>query len=235
MKLKFSIIALLFSTVSFAQNKEPGSWHIINAQLGLDKRWEAFAELQTRSNRFVRDFFYYEIKGGISYKVNKTFSLLVGTGRYVTYTGKGNFAGPPENSEFRVWQQVTINQHLERLKIEHRYRLEQRWRSDGYRNRFRYRLSAMVPLNKEKMAPGAIFVNIYDEIFLNNEPPHFERNRFFAGTGYIFTPVVTFQAGYVHQYNYTLDKRDRKDFVQLALFLKFGQADRREQAPSSAD
>ena len=235
MKLKITIIVLLLSKFVFSQNKDLGSWQVVNAQLSLSSKWETFAELQARSNRFFDNFFYYEIKGGVSYSINKNFSFLVGVGRYATYSGDGNFAKPFDNEEFRIWQQVTMNQYLDRLKIEHRYRAEQKWLTDGYRNRFRYRLNAMLPLNNAKLVPGTFYLNAYDEVFLNNKAPHFERNRFFAGAGYILTPVTTVQAGYVNQYNYSLDKRGGKNFLQFSLMLQFEYDDDRERIPNLMD
>lgn len=221
MRLKFLIIALFSLNISFSQSNDAGSWHIVSLRVELNKKWEAFGEIQTRSNRLVHDFSYYEIKGGVSYELSKSLSLLMGTGRYASYAGEGNFNKPYASEEFRIWQQLTMNQYVNRLKIEHRYRLEQRWRSDGYRNRFRYRVSVVSPLNKKSMDAGAFYINIYDEIFLNGEVPHFERNRFFSGVGYLVSSLITLQTGYVHQYNYSLDKKERKNYLQAALLLKF--------------
>ena len=128
-----------------------------------------------------------------------------------------------------------MNQYLDRLKIEHRYRAEQKWVTDGYRNRFRYRLNAMLPLNAAKLVPGTLYLNAYNEVFLNNKAPHFERNRFFAGAGYILTPVTTVQAGYVNQYNYALDKRGGKNFLQFSLILQFEYDEDRERIPHLMD
>lgn len=220
MKQSLTILFLLLSRFTFSQDKNLGSWNVLNIQYDINPKWEAYTEFQLRSHYFFDDFFYYEIKGGIGYKLNKNLSFLLGTGRYATYSDGGNFVKPFDNEEFRIWQQVNMKQHIGRLEIEHRYRAEQKWLTDGYRNRFRYRLSAEVPLNKPETDPGAFFVNVYDEIFFNNRVPHFERNRFFAGAGYIISPVTTVQAGYIYQYNYKLNKRGGKNFLQLSLMLQ---------------
>ena len=230
MKLTITIIVLLLSNFIFSQNKDLGSWNVVNVQYDINPKWEVYTELQTRSNRFFDNFFYYEIKGGIGYKINKHFSFLLGTGRYATYSDEGNFVKPLQNEEFRIWQQINMKQYLGRLKIEHRYRAEQKWLNDGYRNRFRYRLSAEVPVNKAKTDRGAVYVNISDEIFLNNRIPHFERNRFFAGAGYVISPVTAVQAGYVYQYNYKLNQSGGKSFLQLYLLFQLqneGKEDRK--------
>lgn len=235
MKTGIIAIALLISTTAFSQKKDVGTWHVVNAQLSLSEKWEAFVELQTRSNRFFDDFFYYEAKGGVSYSLNNNFSFLMGAGRYATYSDKGNFALPFDSEEFRIWQQVTMNQYLQRLKIEHRYRAEQKWVNSKYRNRFRYRLNMMLPLNKAKLVAGSIYLNAYDEVFLNNKTPHFERNRFFAGAGYILSPVTTIQAGYVNQYNYSLTESGGKSYLQFSLLLQFEPDNDKERIPHLMD
>ena len=235
MKTRIIVIVLLVSTAAFTQEKAIGTWHVVNAQLSLSGKWETFVELQTRSNRFFDDFFYYEVKGGISYWLNKNFSFLMGVGRYATYSDKGNFTLPFDSEEFRIWQQVTMNQYLQRLKIEHRYRAEQKWVNSSYRNRFRYRLNMMLPLNKAKLVAGSIYLNAYDEVFLNNKTPHFERNRFFAGAGYILSPVTTIQAGYVNQYNYSLTESGGRSYLQFSLLLQFEPDNDKERIPHLMD
>lgn len=209
----------------FSQEKMTGSWVIVNSQWEFNKRWEAFTELQTRSNRVANHFFYYEVKGGLGYKVNNNFSVLMGLGRYATYAGEGNFSAPLDTEEFRIWQQLNLNHPIGRLKVEHRYRIEQKWMSGGYRNRFRYRLNNVLPINNVDLKPETFYLNVYDEVFLNNRVPHFERNRFYAGIGYVLSPAMMVQLGYVNQYNYTLNKRGDKNFIQVMFMVQFDDGD----------
>ncbi|MBW7890164.1 MAG: DUF2490 domain-containing protein [Chitinophagaceae bacterium] len=215
------LFCLTMAVSVFSQENSTGSWLIVNSQLEFNKRWEAFTELQTRSNRLANRFFYYEVKGGIGYKVNENFSVLLGLGRYATYAGEGNFSKPLDTEEFRIWQQLNLNHSIERLKVEHRYRIEQKWMNGRYRNRFRYRLSTVLPVNDVDLKPETFYLNVYDEVFLNNKAPHFERNRFYAGIGYVLSPTLMAQLGYVNQYNYTLTKQGDKNFVQIMLVVQF--------------
>lgn len=235
MKLRVALLFLFVSRLAFSQDNNPGSWNVLNVQYDISSKWEAYSEFQVRSNNFFDDFFYYEIKGGLGYKLSNNFSVLLGTGRYATYSDGGNFVKPFENEEFRIWQQINMKQHLGRLEIGHRYRIEQKWNTDGYRNRFRYRLSAEVPLNKPKSDAGTVFINVSDEIFLNNKAPHFERNRFIAAIGYIISPLITVQTGYVNQYNYSLNKRGGKNYLQLSLLFQLQNEDRGERKNSPKD
>ncbi len=218
----FVLFVSLFSYTE-AQTDRLGSWSVVNTRIGIDKKWEVFNELQLRSQSFYNDFFYYEVKGGVSYKLNKNFSMLLGTGKYLTYdmSKDGNFNKPVDNNETRLWQQLTMNNYLERIKFEHRYRIEQQWHSDGYRNRFRYRLNAMIPVNKKSTDPGALYVSTFNEVFLTNKAGYFLRNRFFLGVGYQINKTFGITPGYVYQYDYHHedDQGHGKHFFQLTAMI----------------
>lgn len=199
MKVSFFSILLLISFTAFSQKSDFGSWNVINTKLTLSEKWSLFNELQLRSQSFYNNHFYYEVKGGVSYAINKKFSFLLGIGKYITYTDGGSFKKPVTSNEFRFWQQVTMNHYLERIKFEHRYRIEQRWFKTGYRNRFRYRLNTAVPINNKKMGPKTFYIAAFNEIFLTNTAPYFERNRFFTGAGYQISKYLTIQPGYLYQ------------------------------------
>ncbi|QJX46595.1 DUF2490 domain-containing protein [Hymenobacter taeanensis] len=190
-----------------------GSWFIATVQLPPgQKGWGAFAEVQGRANAVARQFFYYELKSGVTYNLSKSFTLMVAGGRYSTSDYRDLDDGPL-NRENRLWEQLTLTQNLARLKLEHRYRVEQRWfsfRDDikpagsfTYRNRIRYRFNAFLPLNQTTITDKTVFLSVYDEVFLNPRGPAFERNRVYAGVGYQFDSHWTLQAGWVNQANYT--------------------------------
>lgn len=208
---------LLVSCTAFSQKSHFGSWNVINTKLVLSEKWSLFNELQLRSQSFYNDHFYYEVKGGVSYAVNKNFSVLLGTGKYITYTDGGSFKKPVSANEYRFWQQLTMNNFVERLKFEHRYRIEQRWFKTGYRNRFRYRLNTALPINNRKMGPKTFYISAFNEIFLTNRAPYFERNRFFAGAGYQFSKFLTVQPGYAYQFDYRNNEKAGKHFFQLTI------------------
>src|SRR6185312_1282337 len=130
------------------QQKSLGTWHVVNAQYNINTKWFVWGEAQTRSQEFFNTFYYYEAKGGGGLNIGKNFSFLVGTGRYATYSNHGNFKTPFANEEFRLWQQLVISSYVHKVKFEHRYRIEQRWLTNGgYRNRYRYRLNVFLPIN----------------------------------------------------------------------------------------
>jgi hypothetical protein len=196
-----------------------GSWLIGTVQLpgSPENRWGAYVELQVRTNSVFRQYFYNELKGGVSYDIDRNFTVMLAGGRYITSDYKDLSAGPL-NVEKRLWQQVVLTQYSSRLKLEHRYRVEERWfrfrdDSTSFRNRIRYRLNAFLPLNAKTIQAKTFFLSVYDEIFLNPKGPVFERNRFYAGAGYQFNKHLTLQAGWVDQANFNLPTIKQGQFV----------------------
>jgi len=194
-----------------------GTWNILNVEKGLNDRWSVFGEAQIRSLRFYDHFHYYEIKGGVTYDLSRNFSLTAGIGRYDTYQEGGDFVTPKANNEIRSWVQVEMLQYLNRLHFEHRYRGEQRWTSDGFRNRFRYRFQLTVPVNQPVIEPGTLYVSGWNELFFTNQEPYFERNRLFLGGGYQFSELFTLQMGFVNQFDYEINDETGRNFLQIAL------------------
>lgn len=236
MKSFFLAVLLLLSSVLYSQRSHFGSWSVINTKVTLSEKWGVYNELQLRSQSFYNDYFYYEVKGGVSYAVNKNFVFLVGGGKYMTYSDGGSFEKPIIGNETRLWEQLTMNQYLDRIKFEHRYRVEQRWFTTGYRNRFRYRLNAVLPINHKKVGPKTFYLSSFDEIFLTNKAPYFERNRFFFGGGYQFTKFFTVQPGYVYQFDYRNGIGAGKHFFQLTVNFDIdAHKSTREKIPGNLD
>jgi hypothetical protein len=203
---------------AMAQNNKTGTWGILTVVLPGDSthKWGGYIELQSRANTLFNQFFYYETKGGVSYDIAKNYTALIGTGRYITYDFN-NLDAPPTVKEFRMWEQLTVNSFLDRIKMEHRYRAEQRWLNGIYRNRFRYRLNLVVPINRKKIEAKTFYISVFDEIFLNNKAPHFERNRFSAAFGYQFDKSLSIQAGWLDQYNYSLTTAGAKNNLAITV------------------
>lgn len=211
---RYFTVLVFFITLSnntFAQYDGLGSWNVVTVNLpgSIDHRWGGYMEAQNRNYSALHRFYYYEFKGGASYAIDKNNTALLGVGRYVTYDFE-NVDDGPTLQEFRLWEQFASNQTLGRIKFEHRYRIEQRWFNTGYRNRFRYRLSANIPITKPKVEPGVLYGVVYDELFFNNKAPNFERNRIAALLGFQFTKSFGVQTGALNQFNITATSTNRK-------------------------
>lgn len=256
----FTIAGLLLALAAGAAHAQTplnpvqpwGSWLVGTVQLpgSPTHRWGGFAEVQVRTNAVFHQYFYNELKAGGSFDIDPNFTVGLAGGRYSTSEYQDLGAGPL-NTEKRLWEQIILTQYSHRLKLEHRYRIEQRWftfRDDRteFRQRFRYRLNGFLPLNHKKIEPGTVFLVAYDEIFLNPKGPVFERNRVYGGVGYQFNKNFIVQVGYVNQanYNYTatqgqfvLQNTAAKNNVVLNLTYKLLRRDAppTESLPSQPD
>lgn len=220
------LIGCLFVQDSSAQ-ESLGTWNILNLNARVSDKIGVFGEAQLRSLLLYSDYHYYEVKGGAWWRMNEQVTFLGGAGRYDTYSAGGNFESPRLNREIRTWGQANLKNSMGRWIIEHRYRAEQRFTDNGYRNRFRYRLACTYLLNSSKISTGTLFVNAWNETFFTNLAPYFERNRIFAGMGYVFSESLMIHLGYVHQFDYKLTDEIGRDFVQIG--FNFSQDWRRSK------
>lgn len=223
MKHIYLITALVLCIVnySFSQTFSLGSWNIINLKYNQNDKLSLFAEGQLRSLKFYDDFHYYEYKGGINYKVHKNITLTLGAGSYQTYKEGSNFVLPKNNDEFRIWPQVILFQSIGRFKIEQRYRAELRFTSNGYRNRFRYRLGLSYSFGKEMNGYNPFQMSASNEIFFTDNEPYFERNRLVFAFNYKPSKTTTLQIGYLHQFDYKINDETGRDFLQIGCFIEF--------------
>ncbi|MBX9784615.1 MAG: DUF2490 domain-containing protein [Chitinophagaceae bacterium] len=213
-----------------------GTWNVLNIKSNINDKWSLFGEVQLRSLKFYDNFHYYEYKGGATFNINKNFSLQGGLGNYDTYREGGNFKTPMVNDEFRTWLQFSMKQNLDRIKFEHRYRAEQRWTINGYRNRFRYRLQSIVPINSKKLEKGTFYAAAWNEIFFTNNAPYFERNRVFIGCGYELSEHLAIQAGFLYQFDYRLNDETGRNFFQLSFLYEFAiKKKKQEHVPGGID
>ncbi|MDX1409998.1 MAG: DUF2490 domain-containing protein, partial [Saprospiraceae bacterium] len=112
-------------------------------------------------------------------------------------------------TEHRVYQEALFSQTLgARFYLTHRLRFEQRWVEDqDFRTRYRYNLFVNVPLNTNSMAAGALYLVLYNELFINGQTEIgaertvqlFDRNRTYLGLGYFISDNLRVQGGWMKQ------------------------------------
>lgn len=216
---KIVLLLIIFPTFIQAQTKGMGSWNIFNVKYTVNKKWSLFSEAQLRSLGFYSNFHYHEIKGGANFALNENVLFTLAGGNYQTYSENGNFAFPKNNNEIRLWPQITLNQKIGQLKMEHRYRAELRFTSNGYRNRFRYRLGITFPLSFLDSTQSKLHLTCNNELFFTDNEPYFERNRSFVGIQYKASKKTTLQIGYIHQFDYKINDETGLDFLVLGYYL----------------
>lgn len=224
---------LLLPGFGFAQYSDIGSWNILNIRYIINDKWGLFGEAQLRSLKFYSDFHYYEYKGGISYDAGKQLKLALGAGSYQTYKEGGNFVKPKNNNEFRLWPQVMLIQPVGRLKIEQRYRAEFRFTSNGYRNRFRYRLGLAYPFGKLEEKERPFQLSLANEIFFTDREPYFERNRLLLALNVKLNGTSSLQAGYLHQFDYRINDETGRDFFLVGYYIGLSKKKTAKQLPAT--
>jgi hypothetical protein len=216
----FVIVSAFISTGCFCQYPDLGSWNILNIKYKINEKWNVFGEAQLRSLKFYNNFHYHEYKAGVSFKAHKNMTLSLGAGDYDTYKEGGNFIKPKNNDEFRIWPQISFTQPIGNFSLEQRYRAEFRFTSNGFRNRFRYRLGIGYPFGKNKSGFKPYQINLSNEIFFTDKEPYFERNRALVSVGYRLSKQVNFQLGYLHQFDYKINDETGRDFLQIGCYIE---------------
>lgn len=218
MKRRLLFLCLLFQ---FSQVKaQTGTWQTLNLRMKLTDQWSVFVESQLRSLALWDRFHYTEFKGGANWNPAKDLNFAVGTGRFTTYSGVSDFSTPLSQDEIRVWQQMSLRNRWADVGIDHRYRVEQRFTTRGYRNRFRYRLALNKVLMKGETGKTQLQLTGWSELFLTNEAPYFERVRWYGGVEYHFTNSFATQIGYTHQFDYRINDETGRGFINLTLLFE---------------
>ena len=96
-------------------------------------------------------------------------------------------------NEHRIYQQFISKQAIGKIKIQHRYRFEQRFIEDDFKLRYRYFLSLKIPLLKTNKK---YYFSAYNEIFINATGENtFDRNRIYGGLGYQLNSNIKLRIG----------------------------------------
>jgi Protein of unknown function (DUF2490) len=223
MRIKNILLLLSFLGITqpcFTQETDLGSWNIINIKYNVDKKWSFFAEAQLRSLKFYDNFHYHEFKGGAMYQFHPNLNFAIAAGDYDTYKEGGNFVSPKNNDEFRLWPQIILTQAIGSVKIDQRYRAEFRFTSNGYRNRFRYRLGISKPFGHEKSGYKPFQINANSELFFTTKEPYFERSRSLLSMNYKMTKQVSFQLGYLYQFDYKINDETGRSFLVTGIYFE---------------
>lgn len=216
-KLKSLYILFFFfiTTVGISQNSETGNWFLYFGNQKINKKWSFHNELQYRNYNFVGDLEQLLIRTGIGYDLSENNNnILLGyafvhSEKYITGTDIKN-----NTNEHRIFQQFISKQEFGRVKIQHRYRFEQRFIDSNFKMRFRYFLSLNVPVNKTVMEKNAVYVSAYNEIFINTKRTQYDRNRIYGGVGYCFNKNFKMEVGLMSQ---IIENSSRTQF-QIMIF-----------------
>jgi hypothetical protein len=169
--------------------------------------WGIQGDIQYRNWNVGGDLEQLLLRGGITYKpksFNGKFTLGYG---HIT---SGEFGdGDDTSAESRIYQELLLPHKLGgRFFAKHRFRYEQRFvENQDFRTRYRYNLFLTVPLNKKELVKKAIYLSLYNELFINgqrdigdgNRVETFDRNRFYTAIGYAIKKNLKVQLGIMRQ------------------------------------
>ena len=224
--------AILFSLLmSFSANAQidedqTGAWYMYfwNTNFG-ESQWGLQGDIQYRNWNLGGDLEQLLIRGGLTYSPkNADVKFTLGYGNITS----GTFGDSDDtSSESRIYQEALLPHKLsERFYLTHRFRYEQRWVEDqDFRTRYRYNLFLNVPLNQKNLNKNAVYLALYNEIFINGEREIgggrsvelFDRNRFYSAMGYALKDNLKIQAGYMTQTTDNVSKGQ----IQLSLHHTF--------------
>jgi Protein of unknown function (DUF2490) len=217
LKLKCICTVLLFAlyNVSFAQKTDVGNWFIYFDNQKINKKWNWHNEIQYRNYNFIGDLNQMLLRTGIGYNLTENNNnILLGYGFIHTERYLANGKDKTALNEHRIYQQFITKQNFNRVFIQHRYRIEERFLPNDFQMRFRYFVSLNIPLNNKTMIKNTLYASAYNEIFLNSKFTIFDRNRLYGGLGYVLNKNIKVELGFMAQ---TLEQTNRNQF-QIIVF-----------------
>ena len=192
-----------------------GDWLMYIGNQPFGKRFNLWTEAQYRNYNLVGDLEQLLLRTGVGMNLTENNNnLLLGyafvhTEPYIDGTDrKRSF------DEHRIFQQLVTRQGFGRLLLQHRYRLEQRFFRGDFRVRFRYALGVNLLLNAPKMDKGTCYLAASNEIFIHGDKPVYDRDRVYAGIGYVLRKDLRMEVGVMSQ---ILESRTRPQ-LQIGLF-----------------
>lgn len=226
---RFLFLLLLILPLQNAQSQvnedQLGGWYMYfwNTDFGTSK-FGLQGDIQYRNWDVVGDLEQLLLRGGVTYRPNSNVMFTVG---YANITSGIFGESSDTTSESRIYQEALLPHKVsERIYLKHRFRYEQRWvEGQHFRTRYRYNLFLNIPLNQSNLNKNAIYLAMYNEVFLNGQKgigngrsvELFDRNRLYAALGYALQDDLKIQLGYMEQ---TLNSYS-KGQLQLSLHHTF--------------
>lgn len=220
MKKKLSMVVLTLMLVlpnfNYAQDSDFGNWLIYIGNKQVNTKWNLHHEVQYRNYNIIGDLEQLLLRTGLGYNFNENKSnVLLGYGYILSENYIPNSDNKTSVNEHRIFQQFISKQSIGNVKLNHRYRFEQRFVESDFKLRFRYFLGLNVPFSKTES--NKYYFSAYNEIFLNTKSSIFDRNRLYAGIGYKINNSLKLEAGYMNQF-FETSSRDQFNIVTFFTF-----------------
>ncbi|WP_426493104.1 DUF2490 domain-containing protein [Hymenobacter sp. 102] len=184
------------------------AWLMFLSDARLSKRWGLHTEVQVLRTRTSELGYQNVFRGGANYYATDNF-VLTGGYAYSQVVADDTYTGAT-GAEHRLYQQLQLHDAKSRLRLHHRYRLEQRWvqlrpgQDFTYLNRMRYQLQLVLPLLGPELSNGMPYAVAANEVFLGfgrgSGGRLFQQNRAYLGVGYQISKASAVELGYLNQF-----------------------------------
>ena len=225
--LSFIILLFFFAPASAQIDEDQtGAWYMYFWNTGFsESNWGLQGDVQYRNWNLGGDLEQLLLRGGLTYSPkNANIKFTLGYGHITSGAFGDNTA---TTNEQRTYQEALLPQKLgSRFYLTHRFRYEQRWvENQDFRTRYRYNLFLNIPLNQADLSKNALYLALYNELFINGQREignglrvaFFDRNRFYTALGYAVTNELRLQLGYMEQTMESLSKGQ----IQVSLHHTF--------------
>ena len=195
-----------------AQDSDFGNWLIYFGNKKINSKWNIHHEIQYRNYNAIGDLEQLLLRTGLGYTFNEgKNNILLGYGYILSENYVNNTDDKISTNEHRIFQQFISAQNIGSVKLNHRYRFEQRFIEDDFKMRFRYFLGLNIPFK----STSPFYFSAYNELFLNTESAIFDRNRLYGGIGYQLNENIKLETGYMNQFFETTSR----DQLNIMLFV----------------
>jgi hypothetical protein len=195
-----------------------GNWLMYFGDKKINPKWNLHHEIQYRSFNFLGNTDQLLIRTGLGYNLSEqNNNVLIGYCYVYNEQYLNNSERKTYFSEHRIYQQFITRQFFNRLLIQHRYRIEERFFKTDFRLRFRYSVSLNVALNNKEMMAKTFYIALSNEIFINSKQTYFDRNRLYGGLGYRFNKNLRTELGLLNQSTNSISKNQ----LNIISYLNF--------------
>lgn len=212
------MVALMLPNFAQSQESDFGNWVIYIGNKKLNDTWNVHHEVQYRNYNAVGDLEQLLLRTGLGYTFNQSKNnVLFGYGYIFSENYVGNTDEKVSVNEHRIYQQFTSKQSVGIVKLNHRYRFEQRFVESDFKMRFRYFLGLNIPLTNNENGKNDFYLSAYNELFLNTKSLVFDRNRVYGGVGYKINKNIRIETGYMNQF-FETSGRDQFNIITFVNF-----------------
>ena len=185
-----------------------GSYNVF--RIGEKLLWDAQHHYRRGGHNgvpFVGRMSQFYNRHAISYVFNSSFRATAGGVLRLNFTpDPGNPSFEYLRYEPRFWHEYMFIMPYNRFMLYHRLRFEHRWSKGNaldadwiYRDRYRYKIFAFIPINKPKLEPGAWYIIPDIEIIMQSGKTvvasPLEDLRIYPQLGYIVSPRLKLGGG----------------------------------------